>query len=263
MALRYSRRLLEKSHLLLAAGEVSKAEDAKSLWTFQSQNFASSAAVSPAKHPSSVGCVTLAVMYLVEALLLAGKSFEAQTLLSGFVSGNIASRGLEQQNGSCSEPDGAATGSRKSHSTSSKVVVDATTACGGLSPQTPMGGLTPPWTGLSGSATAQAQKEHESKGDGEKEKSKDGHATLVQYPATEMPKLGETQCMLYTNLAALHAQDGNLAEAERCCEQALRLQPSALAPVRTMVYLLIRRGKHAQALERLRQTRVLDPKRTT
>merc|ERR1719329_1944177 len=121
-----------------------------------------------------------------------------------------------------------------------------------------MGGLTPPWhcTAAGGSSGAQKGEKAE---DGEKEKAsgaKDsGHAPLVMYPATEMPRLGDAQCMLYTNLAALHTQDGNLAEAERCCEQALRLQPAAIAPVRSMIYILIRKGKHAQALERLKQIR--------
>eukprot|EP00427_Karlodinium_veneficum_P002160 CAMPEP_0169156240 /NCGR_PEP_ID=MMETSP1015-20121227/53873_1 /TAXON_ID=342587 /ORGANISM="Karlodinium micrum, Strain CCMP2283" /LENGTH=950 /DNA_ID=CAMNT_0009226951 /DNA_START=46 /DNA_END=2894 /DNA_ORIENTATION=+ len=211
-ALRYSRRLLEKNHLLLSAGEGSKeggkqTDDAKSMWTFQSQNFSSSAGASPAKHPSSVGSVTLAVMYLSEALLLAGKATEAQSLLSGFISCDTFA--------ASSELEGVVGSSRRSGS-GTKVTPDTTT-CDGSSPRTPMGGLTPPWYCSAANGSA---KDHESKGEGEKEKSKDSGPPLVPYPITAMPRLGDTQCMLRTNLAALHAQDGNLAEAERCCEQA-------------------------------------------
>jgi Flp pilus assembly protein TadD len=64
--------------------------------------------------------------------------------------------------------------------------------------------------------------------------------------------------MLYANLAALQIQEGHLDEAERACEKALQVQPRALAPLHTLVYILLRRGQHAQALERLKQSRMPD-----
>merc|ERR1711966_641748 len=103
-------------------------------------------------------------------------------------------------------------------------------------------------TGSSGS------KKDADKDDTEKEKdsSKEGSPAMVSYGPTEFPRVGETQSVLYTNLAALHIQDGNLKEAERCCERALQVQPRALAPLRSLVYILLSKGQHAAALQRLR-----------
>jgi Flp pilus assembly protein TadD len=225
--LRHSRRLLEKNSLLATKDSVPshKADDTKALWTFQAHNFVSSASAGLAacvKHPSSAGCVTLAVMYLVEALLAVGKTAEAQRLLITFSRASPVAP--EQSTGSESTSAGQQTA-----------------------------GLTPPWY-CSSVAGSSGQKDHESKAGEEKEKS--AAATYVSFPATELPQPQDTQCMLYTNLATLHAQDSNFAEAERCCELALKLQPRALAPLRTLVYILIRRDKHPQALELLRKNRL-------
>lgn len=37
-------------------------------------------------------------------------------------------------------------------------------------------------------------------------------AALVVYPPSEFSRLGETQCMLYTNLAAVHVQEPRVLE---------------------------------------------------
>jgi len=214
-------------------------------------------------------------MYLAEALLLSGKAAEARTLLGGFVSGNAAPRGLEHQSTTFSELERAASvhvvagagsaGRRMPNEVPSGGAAEQElirSACGDLSAASPMGGLTPPSHLLftTGAAAVQAAKDREGKNESEKEKannSKDGgHAVMVNYPPTELPRLGDTQCMLYTNLGALHVQDGNLAEAERCCELALKVQPRALAPLRTLVYILMRKGQHSQALEKLRVSRM-------
>jgi len=76
------------------------------------------------------------------------------------------------------------------------------------------------------------------------------------FPPAEMPCLGDTQCTLYTNLAATHCQGGDLDEAERCCNKALTVRPHALAPLRTLVYIHLRRGQHSQALQQLKQSRI-------
>merc|ERR1712125_260329 len=193
-------------------GASNEAEEAIKHWTFQVQNLPHSSdsnAVST-KCPSSIGCITLSVMYAAEALLLSCKPVEARTLLGSFVNDNAVSRGLESQSSAVSEQE--------------RVPSSASSSMGGLTSPTYLG--TPKPDSHTGTP-----KERASKGGEEKEKgsSKDsGLATLVMYPPSELPRLGDTQCMLYTNLAALHVQDGNLEEAERSCEKALALQHCAL-----------------------------------
>lgn len=134
-------------------------------------------------------------------------------------------------------------------------------ACNGQIPSTSMGGLTSPSFLLHGSGglnALQAAKAREGKAEADKEKgSKDGgQAAIIAFSLTEFPRLGDSQSMLLTNLAAIHVQDGNLGEAERCCEKALQAQPRALAPLRTLVYVLLRKGRHSQALAHLKQSRI-------
>mmetsp|Transcript_85932 Transcript_85932/g.191252 ORF Transcript_85932/g.191252 Transcript_85932/m.191252 type:complete len:1099 (+) Transcript_85932:118-3414(+) len=282
-ALRYSRRLLEKNYSLPKAAadagtkpqtpssagtSADEAGDARKNWTFQAP---SSTGASAATYPSSVGCITLGVLYASEALLLAGKPTESRALLGSFVTGNAVSRGLEVQTSAFVELERTAqvvgTTLRRQGSPGEAAAgtndEGARALCGGLNPGGSMGGLTPPsyLQHSSGSSSLQqASKDREGKGEAEKEKgnnSKDsGHAALVSYPASEFPCLGDTQCMLFTNLGALHVQDGNLDEAERCCEKALQVQPKALAPLRTLVYILLRKNKSVQAIERLKQSRM-------
>jgi len=266
-ALRYSRRVLDKNCLLPQAAaeghakESSQAEEARKQWAFQAQNLpqspgaTGSSAGASVKCPSSVGTVTLAVQYAAEALLLSGRPAEARTLLGSFITGNAVSKSLESQSSLAQDLERATVvGGGRSRATEANDTADerARGFCGGLSPSLSMGGLTPPGYLLhtTGSSSSQADREKSSS-------SKDGgHAALVVYPPTELPRLGDAQCMLYTNLAALHAQDSNLEEAERCCEKALQVQPHALAPLRTLVYVLLRRGDHEEALQRLKQSRL-------
>eukprot|EP00406_Dinophysis_acuminata_P021164 CAMPEP_0179349900 /NCGR_PEP_ID=MMETSP0797-20121207/74478_1 /TAXON_ID=47934 /ORGANISM="Dinophysis acuminata, Strain DAEP01" /LENGTH=1078 /DNA_ID=CAMNT_0021064795 /DNA_START=84 /DNA_END=3320 /DNA_ORIENTATION=+ len=266
-ALRYSRQVLDKNHLLpQAQTETSKdsqqsgklqsspagaaaaddGEETRKHWAFQAQNLPHSASTtaSSAKYPSSVGCITIGVLYAAEALLLSGKPAEAKALLGSFVSGNAVSRGLELQSGAFSAAAGDPSDER----------VRAT--CGGLNPGASMGGFTPPSYLSHSTGSSAAQQAEKEKANNAKDA---GHTALVTYGPTEFPRLGDTQCMLYTDLAALHIQDGHLEEAERCCERALQVQPRALAPLRTLVYILLRRGDSAQALQRLKQSRIQGP----
>mmetsp|Transcript_96310 Transcript_96310/g.272301 ORF Transcript_96310/g.272301 Transcript_96310/m.272301 type:complete len:1086 (-) Transcript_96310:42-3299(-) len=263
-------------------GTAEEAEEAKKQWTFQAQNLpqsplAGTAAPGGPKFPSSVGCVMLGVLYAAEALLLSGKPTEAKTLLGGFVSGNTVPKGAEAQNNAFQELErsvaahvvGGSSGRRCNPGEAATPATQdpneerARAACGHHSPASPLGGLTPPayvLCGAGGAGALQAAKIREGgKGEESKEKvgsKESGHAALVMYPPAEFPRLGDSQCMLLTNLAALHVQDGSLKEAERCCERALQAQPRALAPLRTLIYILLRKGQHPQALARLKQSRL-------
>jgi hypothetical protein len=265
-----------------AAGSPSEdAEESRKHWAFQVQNLlhGSVAASAPTvKYQASVGSITVAVLYAAEALLLAGKPAEARALLRSFVVGNAVVKGVEQQNSIFADLERA--GSAQVVSAHRRVDEAADTeasgvdpddeavraVCGGLCPSTSMGGLTTPAYLLQNAGSAALQqvvKERDGKGDTDKEKpnsTKDsGNAALVVYPPSEFPRLGDTQCMLYTNLAALHIQDGNLEEAEKCCKRSLQVQPRGLAPLRTLVYILLRKGQPAQALQRLKQSRMARP----
>merc|ERR1712137_58501 len=223
-----------------------EADDSRSMWTFQTQNLTNSCGTSrPVKYPSSIGSVTLAVLYLDEALLLLGKVAEARTLLAGFVVADALTRGLVLQS---RVPGANAPGNSNTENNGSGFQLGSSIGC-----------LTSP-TCLSAMSGAILQPEGGSTNDAYKDsrgntKSCDGNV-LVTYPGSEFPSLGNTQCVLYTNLAALHAQDGNLVEAERCCEKALQFQPSALSPLHTLTYVLLRRGQPDQALQCLKHGRL-------
>eukprot|EP00442_Polarella_glacialis_P000769 CAMPEP_0115050414 /NCGR_PEP_ID=MMETSP0227-20121206/1768_1 /TAXON_ID=89957 /ORGANISM="Polarella glacialis, Strain CCMP 1383" /LENGTH=1017 /DNA_ID=CAMNT_0002434261 /DNA_START=44 /DNA_END=3097 /DNA_ORIENTATION=+ len=265
-ALRYSRRLLEKNYLVPQATGSEEGEDSRKVWKMQASNLphsTESKAVA-AKWPSSMGAISLSVHYAAEALLLAGKMAEVKALLGNFVSGNCLSKGLDLQGGyladfersSPSALAGAVASHFKTGEDDQPAGEQARAACGGLSPSSSVGGFTPP-SYLLNCSGQQAGKEKD-KGDADKEKqgNKDGgHASLVMYEPSVFPRLGDMQCMLYTNLAAVHCQDGNIAEAEKACEKALQVQPMALAPLRTLVYLLLRKGQNDEALRRLKESR--------
>jgi len=273
-ALRYSRRLLEKN-VLLSQPVGSKAneevEDTRKSWAFQAQNLpqpcgTTGTSTSSRQCSSSIACVTLAVLYAAEALLILGRPQEARSLLGSFISSDATSRSVEVTSTFCVEQHVIGAGSAR-RTSNAPLRVDpndegARRCCGGVDPTASLGGLSPPGYILQclGSSASQPSKERgEGKGDIEKEKnsSKDSiQAALVMYPPSEFTRLGETQCMLYTNLAALHVQDDKLDEAEAACEKALRVQPHALAPLRTLVYILLRKGNSVQALRRLKQSRL-------
>lgn len=277
-ALRCSRRLLEKNLLLaqpVAPAKPSAAEDSEESrrsWAFQAQNLPQSGgaagAGSAVKCPSSVACVTLTVNYAAEALLALGRPADAKALLGSFVSANVLPGSVELLSGlsleqhiiggaSARPPGGDVAGDDGGHAEAARSV------CGGCSPSRTLGGLSPPGyilQSLGGGASQPPKDRAEAKGDAEKEKAsaskESSQAALVVYPPSEYSSLGETQCVLYTNLAAIHVQDGNLDEAEACCEKALHVTPRALAPLRTLVYVFLRRGNHVQALRRLKQSRL-------
>mmetsp|Transcript_53258 Transcript_53258/g.105865 ORF Transcript_53258/g.105865 Transcript_53258/m.105865 type:complete len:1056 (-) Transcript_53258:49-3216(-) len=269
-ALVHGRRLMEKHHMLppqassdakdtqqkmpngATAGLAEDADEARKHWTFQAQSVGSGSS----KYPMSIGSTTLCVLYTTEALLISGKLAEARTLLGSFVSSSALSRGLEFQNGMCSEQDrtNAASADGAHRRFGNDLGADRIASLSGY-----MGGLTPPTYLAQGTSSSQSSKEGDKSDVDRPNSSKDGgHATLVSYGPSEFPCLGDTQCMLYTNLAALQIQEGHLDEAERACEKALQVQPRALAPLHTLVYILLRRGQHAQALERLKQSRMPD-----
>jgi len=262
-ALGHGRRLMEKHQMLplqastdakdtqqkmpngATGGLGEEADEARKHWTFQAQSVGSGSS----KHPMSIGSTMLCVLYTTEALLISGKVVEARMLLGSFVSSSALSRGLEFQNGMCSEQDRS-----NAARFGNDLGADRLASLSGY-----MGGLTPPSYLARGTGSSQSSKEGEKSDIDKPNSSKDGgHATLVSYGPSEFPCLGDTQCMLYANLAALQIQEGHLDEAERACEKAMQVQPRALAPLHTLVYILLRRGQHAQALERLKQSRMPD-----
>eukprot|EP00931_Biecheleriopsis_adriatica_P060663 TRINITY_DN36440_c0_g2_i1.p1 TRINITY_DN36440_c0_g2~~TRINITY_DN36440_c0_g2_i1.p1 ORF type:complete len:1041 (-),score=243.18 TRINITY_DN36440_c0_g2_i1:40-3162(-) len=280
-AMRYSRRLLEKNNLLpqstVEAGKepgkaAEEAEESKKSWTFQAHNLPHSkdSKAIPAKWPSSMGAITTGTLYATEALLLAGKSAEAQLLFGTFHTNSSLTKGLQLQGAYLSEHERGTPSVLATAVVSHEPGVDKGSEaasfegappalCGGLHPLTSVGGLTPPsyLVNCSGSAH-QGSKERDAKKDDEKEKSsgKDGgHASIITYEPSVFPPLGDMQCTLYTNVAAMQCQDGNFDEAQRSCEKALQIQPRALAPLKTLVYLLLRKGESGEALRRLKESR--------
>lgn len=266
-AVRYTRRLLEKNGLVAAPAAGTKStdesEEARS-WTFHVENLpppavgaAASTAGGAPKYASSMGCVTLAVNYAAEALLAQDRVAEARSLLGSFVSGNAPTSGCELLSASNLEQHIVSDAdSRPSDGGDADASEEVLSICGGRHPMASFGGLSAPWyiaqnLGSSGSQPSKDRSGGDAKGEAEREK-----AALVVYPPSEFSRLGETQCMLYTNLAAVHVQDGNLDLAEECCEKALKVEPSALAPLRTLVYVLLRRGDNAQAMQRLQRRRL-------
>jgi len=287
--LRYSRKLLEKNHLLPssavdkevkptapAPSATEEAEESKKSWTFQAYNLPHSKdpKATPAKWPSSMGAITSCVLYATEALILAGKLAEAKALLGNFSSNNALSKGLQLQGTYLSEyergsPSVLAT-AVVSHERDGEVRHDQHSEgvppalCGGLHPLTSVGGLTPPSYLVNCSSNAHQAGKDRDKGDAEKEKSaskEGGHAAIITYEPSVYPHLGDQQCMLYSNVAAMHAADGNFEEAQRSCDRALQIQPRALAPLRTLVYLLLRKGQSAEAIRRLKEGRSAQPQR--
>lgn len=287
-ALNYAVRVLVKNRLLppppepkegrapgtpAPAGE--DAEDAQKGWQFQAENLAFQGAESPQqmKYPSSVGSVTLATLYAAEALLLAGRQVDAKALLGSFVAAKAAPRGLELQDKALAELErtsGSAQSvyvSRRAGASPTTKKAGATQSGGdevlcGLSANASMGGLSSPahLSGGVGATTAATATPKEKEGGKDKGGAKEaGHSSLVMYPPCEFASLGDAQCMLYTNLGSLHVQDGKLPEAERCCERALQLQPRALAPLRTLVYILLKKQQYKEALDRLMQGRLGEP----
>mmetsp|Transcript_36207 Transcript_36207/g.84912 ORF Transcript_36207/g.84912 Transcript_36207/m.84912 type:complete len:1060 (-) Transcript_36207:106-3285(-) len=273
-AIKSCRRLLEKSHLLSSTGDhhresrsnsTDEVDDVRKQYTFQDSNLTvASNSASAGKMQSSIGSVSLAVLYLTEGLLALGKVAEAKTLMGSFVGCSAVPKVADAQKGIFQELErGAGAGaSLASHASAGPCDQEAFAACNGVSPDSLVGGLTPAHLASSASSAAahQASDKKDSKSDADKEKgAKDGpHGTLVSFPPTEFPRLGDTQCLLYTNLAAVHVQDGNLTEAEKACKLALQARPQALGPLRTLVYIFLRRGNHDKALERLRKSR-MDP----
>jgi len=276
-ALRYSRKLLEKNHVLphtdakpTTPSAAEEAEESKKSWTFQSYNLPHSKdpKATPAKWPSSMGAITSSVLYATEALLLAGKLADAKALLGNFSSTNALSKGLQLQGTYLAEyergsPSVLAT-AVVSHERDGEIRHDQPAEgappalCGGLHPLTSVGGLTPPSYLVNCSSHAHQAGKDRDKGDAEKEKSNSkegGHASIITYEPSVYPHLGDQQCMLYTNVAAMHAADGNYEEAQRSCDRALQIQPRALAPLRTLVYLLLRKGQSAEAIRRLKEGR--------
>lgn len=59
----------------------------------------------------------------------------------------------------------------------------------------------------------------------------------------------EVRASLHANLAAVHALQGNLAQAERCARLALGICPGNAAVLRMAVYVLVRQGNIAEALQ--------------
>lgn len=130
-------------------------------------------------------------------------------------------------------------------------------ACGGgLPPITSMGGLTPPTYLIWSAAATHQGRDRDAKGENEREKAKtqDGAFTaLVTYESTSFPVLGDMQCMMQTNLAGALVHDQAFEEGQRVCEKALQVQPKALLPLKTLSFLLLRKGQSGEAMKRLKE----------
>mmetsp|Transcript_38620 Transcript_38620/g.111032 ORF Transcript_38620/g.111032 Transcript_38620/m.111032 type:complete len:1048 (-) Transcript_38620:174-3317(-) len=266
-AVRYTRRLLEKNGLVLQAASGGKSADESEevrSWVFHTENLPAAgatavqaAASSVAKYASSTGCITLAVNYAAEALLAQDRVAEARSLMGSFVHGNATASGCRLLSASNLEQHIVSeAASRPTDRGAAEASEEVLSICGGRHPSSSFGGFSAPWyiaqnLGSSGSQPSKDRSGGDAKGEAEREK-----AALVVYPPSEFGRLGETQCMLYTNLAAVHVQDGNLDLAEECCEKALKVEPAALAPLRTLVYILLRRGDGIQAMRRLQRRRL-------
>eukprot|EP00929_Paragymnodinium_shiwhaense_P119283 TRINITY_DN91171_c0_g1_i1.p1 TRINITY_DN91171_c0_g1~~TRINITY_DN91171_c0_g1_i1.p1 ORF type:complete len:1053 (+),score=262.09 TRINITY_DN91171_c0_g1_i1:112-3159(+) len=281
LALSYGRRLMRKHALLPPRSD--DEDDPKKVWSFQTPAFlqtmeitgSSAASASnagaqpPSKFSPSVGTVALCVMYTTEALLLLGKLGEAKALLGSFVRNDVAAKGADAQLKALLELEKSLSvhvvGGPKAPDPFATVSEEMRKACGGHNPSTAIGGLTaashvlyaaggPSSLQLAKEPGKEAKEEKACKGGKES-----GHAAVVAYPSTTLCQLGDMQSMLLCNLAALQCTDGNakeLKEAEKRCEQALLAQPQALAPLRMLIYILLRKGDHAKALERLRRSRL-------
>lgn len=59
----------------------------------------------------------------------------------------------------------------------------------------------------------------------------------------------EARASLHANLAVVHALQGALAQAERCARTAMGICPGSAAVLRTAVYVLVRQGNVAEALQ--------------
>ncbi|CAN0404033.1 unnamed protein product, partial [Hapterophycus canaliculatus] len=59
----------------------------------------------------------------------------------------------------------------------------------------------------------------------------------------------EARASLYANLAVVHALQGTLPQAERCARTAMGICPGSAAVLRTAVYVFVRQGNIAEALQ--------------
>ena len=59
----------------------------------------------------------------------------------------------------------------------------------------------------------------------------------------------EARASLHANLAVVHALQGSLAQAERCARTAMGICPGSAVVLRTAVYVLVRQGNVAEALQ--------------
>eukprot|EP00903_Cladosiphon_okamuranus_P018118 g16673.t1 len=66
----------------------------------------------------------------------------------------------------------------------------------------------------------------------------------------------EARASLHANLAVVHALQGSLAQAERCARMAMGICPGSAAVLRTAVYVLVRQGNIAEALQVLKEGRL-------
>ena len=59
----------------------------------------------------------------------------------------------------------------------------------------------------------------------------------------------EARASLHANLAAVYALQGNILQAERCARTALGICPGSAVVLRMVVYVLLRQGNIAEALQ--------------
>jgi thioredoxin-like negative regulator of GroEL len=60
---------------------------------------------------------------------------------------------------------------------------------------------------------------------------------------------------LHLNMATVHLLDNDLVQAEKCLQSALRIAPTSPAALKTLVYVLLKKGNTVEALNVLRTGR--------
>jgi Tfp pilus assembly protein PilF len=60
---------------------------------------------------------------------------------------------------------------------------------------------------------------------------------------------------LHLNMATVHLLDNDLVQAEKCLQSALRIAPTSPAALKTLVYVLLKKGNTVEALNVLRMGR--------
>mmetsp|Transcript_32516 Transcript_32516/g.69684 ORF Transcript_32516/g.69684 Transcript_32516/m.69684 type:complete len:417 (+) Transcript_32516:2098-3348(+) len=253
-ALIYSKKVLTKNGLPDGGGDES--EDPSEIFTVPEAN-----TIHERSWTSAPGTLILAALYASEALLMLGSSNEARALLGHFIALEVPKKGSELFRNSSidSHVVGFGTPCRTDAvgylSKDQEAVARETL---GAAPTSTMGGLTPPSYVIQNLGTVgnvMAAGAVDSGNDDKKDKGSSLQVALMAYPPTHFPNLASASAQLYANMAVLQAQESKLDLAMQTCQKAMKLEPKGLAQVRTMAYILLRKGDRQGALRILKQSR--------